>query len=114
MRYVGALAPHHLADHDGEVGPARGVQTRRQTAVAIVEAHDVEAGANQPVPSLSRDARALLLGHSFPGNVRELENMMEVGFLFQEGGVVTAEPLERKLRSSTVAPAPEAATAPIE
>ena len=41
--YVGALAPHHLADHDGEVGPARGVQTRRQTAVAIVEAHDVEA-----------------------------------------------------------------------
>jgi len=59
--------------------------------------------SNQPLPSLSRDARALLLGHSFPGNVRELENMMEVGFLFQEGGVVSAEPLQRKMRNSTVA-----------
>jgi transcriptional regulator with PAS, ATPase and Fis domain len=64
----------------------------------------------QPVPALSRDARALLLGHSFPGNVRELENMMEVGFLFQEGGVVDVDPLERKLRSSTMAPAPDVAT----
>ncbi len=65
---------------------------------------------NQPVPALSREARALLLSHSYPGNVRELENMMEVGFLFQEGGVVNVDALERKLRSSTGAPAVDAAT----
>ena len=47
--YIGALAPHHLADHIAEVGAAPGVEARRQAAVAIVEAHDVEAGRYKPL-----------------------------------------------------------------
>jgi transcriptional regulator with GAF, ATPase, and Fis domain len=50
----------------------------------------------QPVARLSREARAFLLGNSWVGNVRELENAMEWGLAFQdEHGVIDAGAFER-------------------
>jgi transcriptional regulator with GAF, ATPase, and Fis domain len=60
---------------------------------------------HQPAPTLSRDARAFLLGYYWRGNVRELENMMEWAVAFQdENGVVNGDALERKAASASVSP----------
>jgi Nif-specific regulatory protein len=61
---------------------------------------------NQPMPALSRDARAFLLRHTWPGNVRELKNMMEWAVAFQdEHGVIDDSVLARQLDNSSPADA---------
>jgi two-component system NtrC family response regulator len=48
----------------------------------------------QPRASLAREARARLLAHRWPGNIRELENVLSVATALAGGGVITAEHLE--------------------
>ncbi len=48
----------------------------------------LDAGA-----SLAEDARDLLLRHAFPGNVRELENVLERAVTLCSGGEITADDL---------------------
>jgi len=57
----------------------------------------------RPVPSLSREAQARLSSYPFPGNVRELENILERALAFSEGLTVTADELQ--LRAPTGTPA---------
>jgi transcriptional regulator with AAA-type ATPase domain len=45
------------------------------------------------VPTLSRTARELLLAHPFPGNVRELENVLAVAAALAGGGTIEPEHL---------------------
>jgi DNA-binding NtrC family response regulator len=45
------------------------------------------------VPTLSRRARELLLAHPFPGNVRELENVLAVAAALAGGGTIEPEHL---------------------
>jgi DNA-binding NtrC family response regulator len=60
----------------------------------------------RPVPEISPDARSVLLGYDFPGNVRELKNSMERAVILAEGAVVdTAHLPERMLRRPASAPA---------
>jgi transcriptional regulator with PAS, ATPase and Fis domain len=47
-----------------------------------------------PEPTLSAEARRILLGHSWPGNVRELRNVMERTLLLSPPGRFEIEPLE--------------------
>jgi Nif-specific regulatory protein len=59
-------------------------------------------------PGLSRDARDVLLFHSWPGNIRELSNAIERALIVSDGGLLTAA----QLAIVTPRPrAPEAATA---
>ncbi len=45
---------------------------------------------------LSVEAREYLSHHSFPGNVRQLENMLERAFILSQGQVITKDILETK------------------
>jgi two-component system response regulator PilR (NtrC family) len=63
---------------------------------------------NVEVPQMSEDAYRLLSDYSFPGNVRELENVLERALTLCTGGMITPEHI--KLRAST-RPMPETATA---
>jgi transcriptional regulator with PAS, ATPase and Fis domain len=47
--------------------------------------------AGKPPPMLSNDAIAVLEKHSWPGNIRELKNVMERAFTVASGPVIQAE-----------------------
>jgi two-component system response regulator PilR (NtrC family) len=49
------------------------------------------AGQGQPVPELSIDACARLTAYRFPGNVRELENILERGLALAAGDRIEAD-----------------------
>jgi two-component system, NtrC family, response regulator PilR len=63
--------------------------------------------ANAAAPPIAPDAIQVLQAYPFPGNVRELENVLERALTLSTGGVVTAEHL--RLRSSARAVTPDAA-----
>jgi transcriptional regulator with PAS, ATPase and Fis domain len=44
-------------------------------------------------PGLSGEARELLLAHSWPGNIRELQNAIERALILARGGLISAEHL---------------------
>jgi len=44
----------------------------------------------KPEPGLSREARDLLVAHSWPGNIRELQNAVERALILAEGELISA------------------------
>ncbi len=52
----------------------------------------------KPISDLSKEARTLLLRHSYPGNVRELENLMERAVVLCRGEVITTQDLPFHLK----------------
>jgi two-component system response regulator AtoC len=52
-----------------------------------------------PRPTLTDDARRLLLGHAWPGNVRQLEHALERALLVSDGTSIAVEDLPRELRA---------------
>ena len=67
---------------------------------------------NGPSPRIAEDALTLLETYPFPGNVRELENVLERALTLCLGGMITAEHI--KLRSAARAPAPAPASTSME
>jgi two-component system, NtrC family, response regulator PilR len=63
-----------------------------ELAEQILQRLSVEYGGK--APSLSAEAMAALQHHPFPGNVRELENVLERAFTLCEGGVIAASDLQ--------------------
>ncbi len=52
------------------------------------------AREGRDVPTLDREAYASLLTHEFPGNIRELENLLEGAAALSRGGVIRREDLQ--------------------
>jgi len=80
-------------------------------AQAILERLGRRSGLQSP--TLADDAIELLQSYPFPGNVRELENVLERALTLCVSGVITAEHIKLRTtpRPSAPAPLPAAATA---
>ena len=52
------------------------------------------AREGRDAPSLDRDAYASILGHDFPGNIRELENLLEGAAALSQGSTIRREDLQ--------------------
>ncbi|MEZ4219720.1 MAG: sigma-54 dependent transcriptional regulator [Polyangiaceae bacterium] len=59
---------------------------------------------HKKVRTISDEAAALLRAHSWPGNIRELENVMERAVLFCDGEVITAADLPTEVKDRTAGP----------
>ncbi len=60
---------------------------------------------HRDIVGISDDARATLLQHDYPGNVRELHNIVEHAFVLCRGSLIEKEHLPRWLHSTTRPPA---------
>lgn len=54
----------------------------------------------RPISALSREAMDALIKYSFPGNVRELENVIEQAVVLARGDTITLEDLPSRVRES--------------
>ena len=73
---------------------------RRREDIPLLADHFLEALArrhDRPRVSLSQPALDLLMRHRFPGNVRELENLLEHAFVLCGGGPIRPEHLPERL-----------------
>jgi len=78
----------------------------------FIEKYDRRLG--KKVERMDDDALGLLMRYSWPGNIRELENLMERSVLFADGPVITSENLPESLIERPTGPAtPIAAVGPL-
>jgi two-component system response regulator PilR (NtrC family) len=73
-----------------------GLRERLDDLPALAEAllQRIAAESGLPVPRLEPEALARLREHNFPGNVRELENILERALALSEGDSIGAEDLQ--------------------
>ncbi len=73
-----------------------------------------DARLGKRVEGIEEEAIELLLGYSWPGNIRELENLMERSVLFADGPLILASALPDSLRErGSQPPVPIAAMGPL-
>lgn len=65
----------------------------------IVEKFNKERGKD--IAGITDSAMALLMDHDFPGNVRELQNIIEYAFILCQGGMIEPEHLPEPFRPKT-------------
>jgi DNA-binding NtrC family response regulator len=71
------------------------LRERRETIPALVKlfVHRFNQAMGKQVSKISKDAEAALAGYDFPGNVRELENVVEHAVVLAEGGEIRKQDL---------------------
>ena len=52
-----------------------------------------------PQPNSSPEARALLVSYEWPGNVRQLRNVIDKAMILADNGVITADDLPPQLHN---------------
>lgn len=56
---------------------------------------------NKDIKGFSSDAEFLLLKYKFPGNIRELRNLVEYAVIFEQNSMIGADSLRRKIGQAT-------------
>ncbi len=81
------------------------LRERRDDVLPLAEAflEELTHVVGRPAAGISREAREVLLGYSWPGNARELRNVLERATILCDGGLITAEHLPRELGAATLA-----------
>jgi transcriptional regulator with PAS, ATPase and Fis domain len=79
--------------------------SQRREDIPLLAQHFLDRAApvmGKPVHTISEDALALLKAYDFPGNVRELENIIERGVALCQGDTLEAAHLPDDLRDLTI------------
>lgn len=87
----------------------------RRSDIPLLAEHFLEKynkRLNKRIEGLAPDAMALLCGWSYPGNIRELENLMERMVLFADGPLIQVDDLPENLRRGVPTPAAGAPAEP--
>ena len=87
----------------------------RQADIApIVRQFTAELSARHATkpPTYARSAMAVMLAYSWPGNIRELRNVVELACLLREGKVVRVDDLPEPVRREVTVGASDAAVLP--
>ena len=81
------------------------LRERREDIPALVAhfIHKVAAAQEKPVRTVSPEALALLEAHQWPGNIRELENVIERAMVLGSGPVIDVDALPADLRKPAAA-----------
>jgi transcriptional regulator with PAS, ATPase and Fis domain len=80
----------------------------RREDIPLLVAHFIDKydrRLGKKVTGIEDEALQLLLGYAWPGNIRELENLMERSVLFADGPLILASSLPDALREKGGAPA---------
>ncbi len=88
----------------------------RREDVPLLVAHFVEKydrRLGKRVERVEDEAMQILMGYHWPGNIRELENLMERSVLFADGPVILASSLPESLRERAPGAPPIAAIGPL-
>lgn len=75
--------------------------TERREDIPLLVDHFIQrmsAEQGKEIEGLSEDAMQILMRHPFPGNVRELENILEFAFILCSGGFIQVEHLPEHLQ----------------
>jgi two-component system response regulator PilR (NtrC family) len=91
------------------------LRERREDIPLFLEHFLARFAAEQgsPPPRFSPEAERLLLAHDYPGNVRELANVVERAVTLCEDGLVRVADLPPALRGPAAAPPAEASALPV-
>ncbi|MCK5125513.1 MAG: sigma 54-interacting transcriptional regulator [candidate division Zixibacteria bacterium] len=65
---------------------------------------------NKSITDLSPSTLTILMNHRFPGNVRELQNIIEHAFIISHGPFINPQDLPKKIAPEKVNPVPEASS----
>ncbi len=79
--------------------PALRERTDLSALIDIILAQEAAAALASPA-DLSADARTLLLGYSWPGNIRQLKNALRSALALCEGGLIQVEHLPEEITGS--------------
>ncbi len=94
---------HRLNGFKIEVPPLR---DRREDIPLLANyfLNGISKDLNKPIPVLSGEVMKYLLEYAFPGNIRELRNMLERMIILSDDRIIGIEnlPLEIKMKSDTV------------
>jgi two-component system response regulator PilR (NtrC family) len=90
------------------------LRSRREDIPSLAESLLLRLAAPARPPRLSAAAVAALCAYDFPGNVRELENILERALAFADGGVIEPDDLDFEVAlPAQVATAPQATLLPL-
>ncbi len=85
----------------------------RREDIPLLASHFLERlsrRTGRPAPTLSDDALELLMRYDFPGNVRELENLIEHAFVLSRGGQIRPEHFPKEFLEAVRPPVPSTPT----
>jgi transcriptional regulator with GAF, ATPase, and Fis domain len=90
------------------------LRERREDILPLSEAFiaEIGGGLGRPPAGISRDARQALLDYTWPGNIRELRNVLERAAILCDGGLITADLLGLTLTPGALPVAAAAAPMP--
>ncbi len=83
------------------------LRERQEDILELVQLflQEYSVASNQPVPRISPEVMKLLLQYKWPGNIRQLRNVMERLSILQEGGVILPDQLPSAIRLQSEEPA---------